>query len=45
MGKNDFQYFSKEFDSKALDLVKQKGFDPYALVSDFKKLKEEISSK
>ena len=25
-GKHDFKYLSQEFDSKALDFVKQKGF-------------------
>ena len=28
LGKDDFKYFSQEFDSDKLDLVQQKGFDP-----------------
>ena len=29
LGKNDFKYLNREFDSKILDLIKQKGFYPY----------------
>ena len=34
-----------DFDNKVLELVKQKGFYPYDYMSDFEKIKEEISSK
>ena len=43
--KNDFKYSSKEFDSKVLNLVKQKGFYPYEYTSDFEKFKEELQGK
>ena len=36
---------NQEFDSNASDLVKQKGFDPYEYMSDFKKFKEEFINK
>ena len=36
---------SQEFDSNVLDLAKQKGFFPYEYMTDFKKFKEELSSK
>ena len=29
LGKDDFKYLNQEFDSKVLDLAKQKGFYPY----------------
>ena len=35
----------QKFDNKALDLVKQKRFDPYEYVNDFEKFKEELPSK
>ena len=35
LGKGDFNYLSKELDSKALDLVKQKIFYPYVYMSGF----------
>ena len=38
-GKHDFKYLSQEFDSKLLDLVKQKGFYSYEHMSDFQKFK------
>ena len=38
-GKHDFKYLSQEFDSKLLDLVKQKGFYSYEYISDFQKFK------
>ena len=38
-GKHDFKYLSQEFDSKLLDLVKQKGFYSYEYMSDFQKFK------
>ena len=41
LGKVDFKYLSQEFDSDALDLLKQKGFYPYEYMSSFKKFKEE----
>ena len=43
--KDDFKYLSQEFDNNVLDLVKQKGFDPYEYMSDFEKFKEELSRK
>ena len=45
LSKDDFKCLSQEFDSNALDLVKQKGFDPYDYMSDFEKFKEELPSK
>ena len=45
MGKDDFKYLSQEFDSKVLNLVKQKGFLPYEYVSGFEMFKEELPSK
>ena len=45
MHKNEFKYFSQEFDNKVLDLVKQKGFYPNEYTSDFEKFKEEFASK
>ena len=36
---------SQEFDSKVLDLVKEKGFHLYECMSDFEKFKERLSSK
>ena len=35
--KNDFKYLSQKFDSKVLDLVKQKEFYPYEYMSGFAK--------
>ena len=35
--KNDFKYLSQKFDSKVLDLVKQKEFYPYEYMSVFAK--------
>ena len=29
LGKDDFKYLSQQFDNNVLDLVTQKGFDPY----------------
>ena len=37
LGKNDFNCLSREFNSKVLDLVKQKGIYPYGYMSDFEK--------
>ena len=42
MGKTHFKYFSQNFDSKVLDSVKKKWFDPYQYMSDFEKFKEEL---
>ena len=39
LGKIDFNYFSQEFDTNVLNLVKQKGFYPYEYMSGFEKLK------
>ena len=36
---------SQEFDIKVLDLDEQKGFYPDEYISDFKKLREGLSSK
>ena len=41
MSKDGFKYLSKEFDSKVLGLVKEKGFYPYEYLSGFQKFKEE----
>ena len=35
LSKDDFKYFSQEFDKNVLDLVKQKGFYPCDYVSGF----------
>ena len=35
LGKYDFMYLSQEFDSKVLDLIKQKGFNPFEYMSGF----------
>ena len=35
LSKDDFKYFSQEFDKNVLDLVKQKGFYPCDYVNDF----------
>ena len=43
--KDDFKYLSQEFDSNVLDLLKQKGFDPYEYMIDFEKFKEELPGK
>ena len=45
LGKDDFKYFSQEFDNKVLNLVEWKGFLPYGYVSGFEKFKEVLSSK
>ena len=42
MGKTHFKYFSQNFDSKVLDSVQKKWFDPYQYMSDFEKFKEEL---
>ena len=38
-------YLSQEFDSKVLDLVKQKAFYTYQYMSGFENFKEELPSK
>ena len=43
--KDDFKYFSQEFDSKVLDLDKQKEFYPYEYMNGFENFKEELVSK
>ena len=45
LSKDDFKYFSQEFENNVLDLVKQKGFYPFEYMSDFEKFKKELSSK
>ena len=43
--KDDFKCSSQDFDNNVLDLVKQKGFDPYKDMIDFEKFKEELPIK
>ena len=45
MDKDDFKYFSQEFDNKVFDLVKQKLFYAFECISDFEKFKLELPSK
>ena len=45
LAKDDFKYFSQEYDNNVLDLVKQKGFYPNEYMSNFEKFKEEMPSK
>ena len=45
MVQDDFKYFSQEFDSKVLDLDKQKEFYPYEYMNGFENFKEELVSK
>ena len=45
MGENDFKYLNQKFDSKVLDLVKQRGFYSYECMSDFQKFQEELPYK
>ena len=40
--KDDFKFYSQEFDNNISDLAKQKGFYPYEYLSDFKKFKKEL---
>ena len=37
LGKDEFKYFSQEFDNNVLDFVKQKGFYPCENMTGFKK--------
>ena len=37
---NDFKYLAKEFGSKNLELLKQKGAYPYEYMNSFKKFNE-----
>ena len=36
LGKDDFKYLIQDFDTKVLDLVKQKGLYPYKYINDSK---------
>ena len=45
LDKDDFKYLSQEFDSKVLDLVRQKEFYPQIYLSGFEKSKERLPSK
>ena len=38
---NDFKYLSEEFSGKFLELVKEKGVDPYEYMNSFKKFFED----
>ena len=38
---DDFKYFSEEFSSKFLELVKEKGVYPYEYMDSFKKFSED----
>ena len=39
---DDFKYFSEEFSSKFLELVKEKGVYPYEYMDSFKKFSEDV---
>ena len=43
--KDDNKYSSQEFDNNLLYLVKEKRFDPYESMNNFKKFKKELPSK
>ena len=45
LSKDDFKYFTQEFDKDKLDLAKQKGFYSYEYMRDFGKFKEKLPSK
>ena len=45
LSNDDFKYLSQEFDNNELDLVKQKGFDPYKYTNNFERFKEQLPSK
>ena len=45
LSNDDFKYLSQEFDNNELDLVKQKGFDPYEYINNFERFKEQLPSK
>ena len=45
LNKDDFKYFSQEFDNNVLDVVKQKGFYFCKYMNDFERFKEELPSK
>ena len=45
LSKDNFNYFSQEFDNNLLDLAQQKVFYPYEYVSSFEKFKEDLPSK
>ena len=44
LNKDNFKYFSQEFDNDFLDLDKQRGLYPYEYMSDFEKFKGKLSS-
>ena len=41
LSNNDFKYLSEEFNSKFLELVKEKGVYPYEYMNSFKKFSED----
>ena len=45
LNKDDFKYFSQEFQKNKLDLVKQKVFYPYEYMTDFEQFKEKLPRK
>ena len=45
LNKDDFKYFSQEYDNNVLDLVKQKGFYSYEYMNDFETFIEQLPSK
>ena len=45
LNKDNFKYFSQEFDENKLDLVKQNGFYRYKYMIGFEKFKEKLPSK
>ena len=42
MNKDNFKYWSQEFDSNILDLIKQKELYPYEYMGDFEKFKQKL---
>ena len=42
LNKDNFKYFSQEFDNDFLDLDKQRGLYPYEYMSDFEKFKGKL---
>ena len=45
LDRDGFKYLNQEFDSKALDLVKPKGFYPCEFMSNFESLKKNCQAK
>ena len=45
LGENDLKHLSQDFDSKVLDLVKQKGFSPFEYTSDLGNFNKTLPSK